>query len=102
MLGASIQVGLALYYSAGGMIDDSFISFRYAENLAGGHGPVYNPGDPPVEGYSNLLWVLALAALSAMGLGTVVAAKWLGILCAVGILICAWLLAEELAASYCQ
>lgn len=43
------------------MPDDAFISFRYAENLANGHGPVWNPGER-VEGYSNFLWVVLMAA----------------------------------------
>lgn len=39
--------------------DDAFISFRFARNLALGHGLRYNPGaHPPVEGYSNFLWVI--------------------------------------------
>jgi arabinofuranosyltransferase len=37
--------------------DDAFISFRYARNLAGGAGLVYNPGER-VEGYTNFLWTL--------------------------------------------
>jgi hypothetical protein len=41
--------------------DDSYISFRYAENLADGHGLRFNQGEPPVEGYSNLLWILLCA-----------------------------------------
>src|SRR5438045_1442706 len=48
------------------VIDDAFISFRYAENLARGHGLVYNPGDY-VEGYTNFLWVVIIAAVNALG-----------------------------------
>ena len=40
--------------------DDAYISYRYAQNLARGHGLVFNPGER-VEGYSNLLYVLLLA-----------------------------------------
>lgn len=42
------------------MLDDAFISFRYAENVANGWGLVWNNGYP-VEGYSNFLWVVLLA-----------------------------------------
>lgn len=50
------------------LIDDAFISFRYARNWAEGLGPVYNPGvDPPVEGYSNFLWVALLALGAKLG-----------------------------------
>lgn len=39
--------------------DDAYISFRYARHLAEGHGLRFNLGEsPPVEGYSNLAWVL--------------------------------------------
>lgn len=41
--------------------DDAYISYRYASNLANGHGLVYNPGER-VEGYSNLLYTLIMAA----------------------------------------
>jgi arabinofuranosyltransferase len=43
-------------------LDDAYISYRYALNLVEGHGLVFNPGEK-VEGFSNLLWVLAAAAL---------------------------------------
>jgi hypothetical protein len=43
------------------LIDDAYISFHYARNLVEGAGLVLNPAER-VEGYSNLLWVLLLAA----------------------------------------
>jgi arabinofuranosyltransferase len=43
------------------MVDDAYVSLRYARNLALGHGLVYNAGQPPVEGYTNFLWVLWMA-----------------------------------------
>src|SRR5690348_12504444 len=50
------------------MPDDAYITYRYAENLATGHGLVFNAATPPVEGYSNLLWILLLALLAQFGL----------------------------------
>jgi arabinofuranosyltransferase len=44
-----------------GFPDDSFIFFRYAENLANGHGIVWQPGEGPVEGVSSLAWTILLA-----------------------------------------
>jgi arabinofuranosyltransferase len=41
--------------------DDAFISYRYASNLVSGDGLAFNPGER-VEGYSNLLYVLLVAA----------------------------------------
>ncbi|PRQ05366.1 hypothetical protein ENSA5_03560 [Enhygromyxa salina] len=51
------------------LCDDAFISFRYARNL-GQHGAlVYNLAPrEPVEGYTNLLWVLLLGLGDALGL----------------------------------
>jgi hypothetical protein len=48
-------------------VDDAAISWRFARNLADGHGLVWNPGGPAVEGYSNLLWVLILSGSHALG-----------------------------------
>lgn len=42
------------------VIDDSYISFQFAKNLATGRGIVFNPGER-VEGYTNFLWVVLLA-----------------------------------------
>ncbi|HSP07894.1 MAG TPA: hypothetical protein VLR94_12000 [Acidobacteriota bacterium] len=61
------------------MLDDAFISFRYAENLASGNGPVYNVGER-VEGYTCFLWVALLALGNRAGFHTPAAAQWLGCL----------------------
>lgn len=60
--------------------DDSFISMRYAERLIEGKGLTWNDGER-VEGYSNLLWVLALASVSAFGVDMLTAARGLGVAC---------------------
>ena len=66
------------------LCDEAFISFRYARNLLEGHGLVFNPGEY-VEGYSNFLWVLELAALrGAFGLEPDQAAPWLSVACTAG------------------
>lgn len=46
------------------LFDDAMISLRYAHNLVLGHGLVWNPGEA-VEGYSDPLWVLAMAGVIA-------------------------------------
>ena len=66
---------MAAFTSA--LTDDAFISFRYARNLLEGHGLVFNPGER-VEGYTNFLWVLELAALwGAFGWRPEESAPWL-------------------------
>ncbi|MEO0082658.1 MAG: tetratricopeptide repeat protein [candidate division WOR-3 bacterium] len=47
--------------------DDSFITYRYARNVVRGLGPVFNPGER-VEGYTNFIWMMLLAALGILGL----------------------------------
>jgi len=61
-------------------IDDAFITFRYAENLADGHGLVFNPDGNAVEAYSNFLWLLILSLLYSIGLPTYLSAKIVGII----------------------
>ncbi len=64
---ASLAGLLAHAWSYRFLTDDGFISLRYSRNLARGHGLVFNPGEAPVEGYTNFLWVLALAACDRLG-----------------------------------
>ena len=59
--------------------DDTLISLRYAQRLLEGHGLTWTDGHP-VEGYSNLLWVLLIALLGAFGVDLIAAARILGIL----------------------
>ena len=48
--------------SWGYLIDDTFITLRFARNLVEGHGLVFNPGER-VEGYTSLTLVLISALL---------------------------------------
>lgn len=54
------NIFVLLHESKDTIVDDSYITFRYAKNLANGNGIVFNPGER-VEGYSSVLWVLILA-----------------------------------------
>lgn len=72
------------------LIDDAFISFRYAKNWAAGHGPVFNLGvEPPVEGYSNFSWVVLLTLGALAGASPVVLSNVLSILAALATLLLA-------------
>jgi hypothetical protein len=63
--------------------DDAYISFRYSRHVAEGHGLVYNLSEsPPVEGYSNLLWVLWIAPFERLGLRPELASCATSIVCA--------------------
>lgn len=43
------------------LVDDAMISMRYARNLAQGQGLVWNVGQTPIQGFTNLGWTLILA-----------------------------------------
>ena len=49
------------------LVDDAFISFRYAKNLVEGNGLVWNPGER-VEGYTNFLWTILFSLGLKLGL----------------------------------
>lgn len=66
--------------------DDAFVSLRYVDRLLHGDGLTWTDGER-VEGYSNLLWVLATAALGALGLDLVDAVRLLGGACTAGALL---------------
>jgi len=59
-------------------VDDAFITFRYARNLAEGVGPVFNAGER-VEGNSSPSWMFLSAAAIRLGLDPVPVAKTLGV-----------------------
>lgn len=65
-------------YFWGYSMDDAFISFRYAEHLADGHGLTFSIGDQAVEGYSNFLLILILSLTYKIGLPTYLTAKLIG------------------------
>ena len=68
--------------------DDAFISLRYADRLLNEKGLTWTDGKP-VEGYSNLLWVLLSAFMGFLGFDLVLSIRILGIFfsitCIIGI-----------------
>jgi arabinofuranosyltransferase len=61
--------------------DDTFISFRYAEHLAAGHGLVWNISGAHTEGYTNFLFVVLLAACRLVTSDLLVSAQVIGLAC---------------------
>ncbi len=57
---------LALGVSTNGLVDDAYIQFRYAANLASDKGMVFNPGER-IEGASGGIWIAALAVGPLVG-----------------------------------
>jgi hypothetical protein len=56
----AVVASLAFAVACDGLVDDAYIQFRYAANLAAGAGPVFNPGER-IEGASGGVWIGALA-----------------------------------------
>jgi arabinofuranosyltransferase len=77
LVGAALPLAL-LAFSHVRAVDDAYIVFRYAHNLAEGEGLVFNPGER-VEGYTSLLWTLAMALPEFLSIPTYQFATWLGL-----------------------
>jgi arabinofuranosyltransferase len=78
-------LSIALFLALTGLfwrftVDDAYITYRYAGNLARGQGPVYNVGER-VEGYTSPSWMLLMAAIHRLGWDPVRASKAMGIVC---------------------
>jgi hypothetical protein len=73
--------------------DDAFITYRYAQNLAAGHGMVFNPGAAwePVLGTTAPGYAVLLASCCALGAGVVHASLTINIVCDAAI---AWMLTQ--------
>jgi hypothetical protein len=77
------------------LIDDAFISFRYARNLVDGAGLVFNVGER-VEGYSNLLWTLLMAAGMAVGVPPEILSRLIALASALAVLWFTWRICRRL------
>ena len=76
--------------------EDAFISLRYARNLAAGHGLTWNVGAPPVEGYTNFLWVVFCAGAIKLGLNPLFFAQAIGVAAGIGLILLTYQAGREL------
>ena len=60
--------------------EDAYITFRFARHLVRGNGLVWNAGEPPVEGYTNFLWMLLSALWIELGVDPGRAGQFAGVL----------------------
>ncbi len=71
--------------------DDAFITFRYGQNIAGGHGFVWNITDPvPIEGSTSLGWTLLSALTEALHGNPLVVCQLVGLAAGVVGLVAVW------------
>jgi arabinofuranosyltransferase len=87
---AGVHANHAFYH------DDAFIGLRYARNLIAGHGLVWNPGER-VEGYSNFLLTVLVAALGAARVDLVAATRIINASALAALLLFLWLQGARLA-----
>jgi arabinofuranosyltransferase len=64
-----------------GLLDDAYITARYASNIAHGYGWVWNAGEPPTNGTTTPLWTLTLAAVLRLHLALLPTALLLNAIC---------------------
>jgi hypothetical protein len=62
------------------IIDDAFITFRYAKNLYEKGKIVFNINEAPIEGYSNFLWVVWLTISFIFKINPIIFSKVSGML----------------------
>ncbi len=60
--------------------DDAYISWFYAHQLVHGHGLHWQDMMPPVEGYSNFLWVMLAALVIKLQWPLVLSIKWISVI----------------------
>ncbi len=88
LLGLIVALYTWVAYRFWFVTDDAFISFRYARNLGRGFGLRYNQfEDPPVEGYSNFLWVLIASVFEAVKLRSFEVMPAISLVCGMALLL---------------
>jgi len=75
--------------------DDAYISFHFARHLATGLGLAWKEGDPPLEGYSNFLWVILHSLAYRAGLSLETTSLVLGLAAGLGVVAFAFAFARR-------
>lgn len=74
LLALSIVVAATVRFNLS-PFEDAAMLMRYAQNLANGHGLVWNVGEAPVDGATDFLFTIFVAALTALGTPVEIAAR---------------------------
>jgi arabinofuranosyltransferase len=81
---AAVYLAHVIYLAC--VAEDAHITFRFARNLAEGHGFVWNAGERPIEGFTSFLWVLLTAAGFRIGINPLSLTQVVGVAAALGTL----------------
>ncbi len=95
LLVSLVLCGLALILMPSWTVDDAYIAYRYGKNLYFSGELNWNPGDPPVEGYSGVLLALIAAALHSLTDNIVPFIRLLSLYCLLGSAIFIYILARR-------
>ncbi|MEV1294388.1 hypothetical protein [Pseudonocardia sp. NPDC049635] len=87
---AALAAGIWACWSV--TVDDAYITYRYSANLANGSGPTWNPGQDPVEGFTNFAWMLWHAPWVWLGVPLPLVSKVTAAACAAATV---WILVSE-------
>lgn len=79
LMALALAVFLKMYDLSAYPAEDAAILMHYAKNLALGHGIVWNPGDKPLDGATDFLPVIFIAAVMKAGAGLEWATRGLGL-----------------------
>lgn len=96
----TLTLGLSLLHQLlfATVTEDALVTFRYAQNIADGNGPVFNPGER-VEGYTNFLWLVLIALpRAAFGADVPTVAVVFGVLAALGCVLLSCFLVNRIVA----
>lgn len=93
IVAALLSTGIHLYHYEP---DDTFITLRYARNVALGRGFAFNPGER-LEGYTNFLWLIILVLAGRLGLPLNATARLLGLLFSGATLVLVWAMGRDYA-----
>lgn len=80
LVAALMYAAVALVTFPDWTVDDAFITFRYAANLAEFGELTWNPGEDPVEGYTGVLLPLLLALAIKLGFSPLLVSKAIALL----------------------
>ncbi|MBE1499447.1 hypothetical protein H4696_006547 [Amycolatopsis lexingtonensis] len=97
----TLTLGLSLLHQLlfATVTEDALVSFRYAQNIADGNGPVFNPGER-VEGYTNFLWLVLIALpRAAFGAEVDTTAVVFGVAATLGCVLLAYFLVNRIVAA---
>ncbi|MEV4051367.1 hypothetical protein AB0J55_09270 [Amycolatopsis sp. NPDC049688] len=97
----TLTLGLSLLHQLlfATVTEDALVTFRYAQNIADGNGPVFNPGER-VEGYTNFLWLVLIALpRAAFGADVRTTAVFFGVLAALGCVLLSCFLVNRIVAA---